>query len=144
MERSRERRMHEVVASRRFQESAGKKRTIIARLGKPRWRAAGEWSCAFHISGAGLMIADRVYGVDALQALLLAAEAVRIHLEQSGITFSWCGGEPGDTGIPRFVPIGFGSEFSRLMDRVVDREIAKFVRSATKARKRPISRKNAS
>ncbi len=69
-------------------------------------REAGEgWLCELRIQGA-LRQRDRAHGLDALQALSNAIQSARRFLDDSGLSLTWAGGEPGDHGVPRIVPQG--------------------------------------
>lgn len=49
----------------------------------------GDWSCTYEISGAGATLSHAMYGVDSMQALLLALKTVRGHLESLGRSKGW-------------------------------------------------------
>src|SRR5262249_14992522 len=62
-----------------------------------------DWRCAVRIRGSGSADGTRyVYGVDSLQALMLALYGPRYFLERSGGTFLWLGA-PYELGFPRFI-----------------------------------------
>jgi len=86
-----------------------------------------DWECPFRIEGLRGRRVLYGYGIDAIQALTTALEGIRVTLEQSSKRLSWISGIPGDAGFERPVPRGLGLEFSRRLNRVVDREIARFV-----------------
>lgn len=96
-------------------------------LGKPRRLKGGDWECPFHIVGLRTKTVESGYGVDAVQALTMALEGIRVTLERSGQRLSWIGGEPGDTGFGRLIPTSLGPAFSKRVNRIVDREIVRFV-----------------
>ena len=103
---------------------------VTVTLGKPRRMKDGEdWECPFRIDGLRSRRILYGYGVDAIQALTTALEGIRVTLEQNGKRLSWISGIPGDAGFERPVPRGLGLEFSRRLNRMVDREIARFVRA---------------
>ena len=62
-----------------------------------------EFMCSFHVKSAEAERNETVYGVDGLQAILLALgylEAILSRLESSlGFRLNWAGGEAGDFGI---------------------------------------------
>lgn len=70
-----------------------------------------------------------------MQALLIAAQALRIRLEGLGRQFTWLGGEPGDTGIQRTIPFGFGLAFSKRAEKLIEQEATTFVRARMRARR---------
>jgi uncharacterized protein DUF6968 len=57
---------------------------VTVSIGMPRRRPKGNWECPFLIEGLGKAKIQRVGGVDALQALLLAVEGARVALDKSG------------------------------------------------------------
>jgi hypothetical protein len=69
--------------------------------------------------------ARNAFGVDSVQALTLALDAVRGALEGAGVRCHWVGGERGDTGFPRYVPTFFGLVLARRINRLIDRELAR-------------------
>jgi hypothetical protein len=87
-----------------------------------------DWECPFRIEGLRTRGIQYGYGVDAVQALTTALEGIRVTLERSGKRLSWIGGAPGDPGFERPVPTSLGLDFSRRLNRMIDREIARFVR----------------
>lgn len=78
-------------------------RQVVVRLGKPRHRRTGEWACPFQITGLGTRRIDHACGEDAIQALQLALEAVRLRLSASDEKLTWCG-LPLEVAFPRQVP----------------------------------------
>ena len=61
-------------------------------------REAGEgWLCELRLQGA-LRQRDRAHGRDALDALIHAIQGARKFLDDSGLSLTWAGGEPGDHG----------------------------------------------
>lgn len=115
-----------VLASRELQ-GGDEGRTVTVALGFPERDPQGpDWMCPFHITGLDKTIASAGYGVDTLQALIVALERIRIELEGTGLTFSWLG-IAGETGIPRLVPMAFGPEFAARISRHIDREVERIV-----------------
>jgi hypothetical protein len=113
-----------IIAMRQL--SGARSRKVTVSLGKPRRMKRGEdWECPFRISGSAVQYG---YGVDAIQALTTALEGIRVTLERSGKRLSWVGGNPGDPGFERPVPSALGVDFSRRLNRIIDREVAQFVR----------------
>lgn len=103
---------------------------VLVRLGKPEEVAEGEFRCAFQLQGLGNSQVQYAHGVDGFQALQMAMEGIRNDLEKSGRSFSWQGGEAGDTGFPRAVPAFYGTEFSQRINRLIDEEVERFAREA--------------
>ena len=92
------------------------------------------WYCPYRVDRAGeVTIKKRAGGVDGLQALALASEALSQLLEQSGETLTWhvlengvpvAVGETGDTGIYRLLPAALGFPFYKKMRQLVEDEVA--------------------
>ncbi len=86
------------------------------------------------------------YGVDAIQAVILALEGIRGILETSARQLTWVG-EAGNTGFPRIVA-DLGSprlrkRIEQLVNREVEREVERFVRALERkhrVRRRPLSK----
>jgi len=97
------------------------KQAVTLEVLRPAERRAGEWTCVYRIRGLGRVRAGRVVGDDGLQALQLALAALRRELEPFAARLTWTG-EPGELGLPEFVPDYFGAEFRRRLESVVRRE----------------------
>lgn len=118
-----------LIGTRALVDIESKRKPVIVRLGRPRRVPGGDWACAYHISRLGSRKIQYAYGIDAIQALLMAIEGIRVALERSGRQFSWAGGEPG-TGFTRLVPIAFGLGFARHLEQLIDQEIAQLAQTA--------------
>jgi hypothetical protein len=116
-----------VLATRTFKAEG--RRTLTAVLCQPiRVRARPEeWVAGFRVEGLTEECTGRSFGIDGLQALLLAAQALRLRLEGLDVRFSWAGGEPGDTGIPPAIPTSLGLAFTNMAKDLISREVAKLV-----------------
>ena len=119
------------IATTILREEATRRRITVS-LGKPRKVGDGDWACQYRIRRLGRSETSEAHGFDAVQALVLALESVRIALDRSGRRFSCLGGEPGDTGFPRYVPSAFGPKFAKRLGRLIDREVKRFALSAEK------------
>ncbi len=92
-----------MVAERSFElvDQAGSRRPFLLRIGVPR-PAEVDWVCPFVIADGPTSIAHAAYGVDGVQALLLAltmAKAdLRFHARTVGARLQWLGGD--DPGLP--------------------------------------------
>ncbi|MDI6760533.1 MAG: hypothetical protein QMD05_06870 [Candidatus Brocadiaceae bacterium] len=107
-------------------ENGSKKKAVTVRLGRPKKLQKDEWICTFQISGLEDSRVQHAYGTDGFQSLIMALEGIRVALEKSGKNFLWEGGEKGDTGFPRFVPMFFGLEFSQRIGHLIDQEVNQF------------------
>jgi hypothetical protein len=109
-----------------------------------------DWACKLSIPGVGIKKPILVYGVDQMQAILLAIEGVRWHLRDSGIEWRWIHAEKGDTRIPKYVPTGFGRKFAAKLESIIDKETDNFCaaarhrydKSLAKRRSRALKRKS--
>lgn len=128
----------DVVAKRTFELRNG--RRLIAKIHRPYRIRTREWAAPFTVTGLPGEYRSRALGADGLQALLLAAQALRSWLERSGMKFSWLGGEVGHTGIPRTIADVFGLAFSRHAEELVTRESTAHVRRVMAARRRAAKR----
>jgi hypothetical protein len=70
------------------------------------------------------------HGIDSIQALVNALEGIRSRIQRSGKKWTWEGAEPGDSGFSRMLPSLFGLDFYNRLERILEREMAVFSRSA--------------
>jgi hypothetical protein len=101
----------------------------MVRLGKPRKAPTGEWACPFQVAGLGQRGIQYGYGEDAIQSIGTALQGIRVTLDRSRATLAWVGGEAGWTGFERSIPTSLGVAFGRSLERLVDREISRLVRT---------------
>lgn len=117
--------LDDVVCERRLTKRAADglsaDRAIKVRVGKPR-RGKRSWICPFHITGLDMKVPVLAYGEDAVQALLMACEGVRVTLSRNGSLFTWIGGEEGDAGFPMMVDGGMGLAFTKRLEKLVEKE----------------------
>ena len=79
------------------------------------------YTCAFHVTGAGLDIKGVAFGIDEFHAVLGAFRDLRFQLDALGNNIQFLG-EPGYTGIPRMVTLGDRVEVQRSIEAVLDKE----------------------
>jgi hypothetical protein len=125
-----------VIASRELRRSGRTGQPVVVLFGKPRRDSRKDWACPFQIKGLGDSEVYKAFGVDAVSALTNALEGVRVALEKSGERLSWIGGEKGDSGFPRFVPMFFGLEFAERLGKMIDEQLEHLARSAIGGHKR--------
>jgi Domain of unknown function (DUF6968) len=104
-------RKQRIVAERRLElRKNGRARPVTVRLHRPQRDPlpGGDWMCVVEIQGIPgrrpLMRAP--YGVDQMQALLLAFELMRLELrllQDDGFALTWLGAGENDLGFPRIV-----------------------------------------
>ncbi len=126
-----------VIATRELTvDGPNRPRRVVLRIGKPRRQRTGEWACLFGVTGLGRQSVHRAYGEDAVQALQLALEAIRIHLDTSPRSVTWLG-LPVAVAFPRQVP-SFDEKLAIRLTRLVDREVMRWARKARRnVRRRP-------
>jgi hypothetical protein len=112
--------------------------TVVVLLGRPEMVSgvsAEEWRCGFLIEGATPEPIRYAHGLDAFQSLSLAIEGIQVALANSNRQLTWEGGEPGDTGFRRSVPLAFGLSFAREIDSLIDEKIQDFADVASERAK---------
>jgi hypothetical protein len=128
-----------IVATRTFRTPSGGQ--VLATVFEPVMTRPDEWSCAFAITGLAREVTAEARGVDGLQALMLASQGIRFHLEASGEALTWVDGEPGEYGIPRPIPDSYGVEIERHLTKLVGDEVARLVQAKVQARRPPSDEK---
>jgi hypothetical protein len=124
------------IASRLLSEKNAPDHKIIVTIGAPRRVEADHWLCPYRIEGIVESDIQYTYGVDALQAVILAIAGTRHTLKESGRDFIWFGE---DAGIPRQVPTGQGSTFDRRVEKAIERESKRVFLGKLRARKAEIA-----
>jgi hypothetical protein len=119
-----------VIAERVLQRQ-GSKRTIRARLGKPRPSRVATWECPFQVVGAGDPRVRLAYGEDALQTVILACAGLRRELTRAKA--DWLG--MGDSGIPPYIPNMFSPALTAHLERVIEKEMRKLLVDLKRAHK---------
>jgi hypothetical protein len=100
------------------------------RIGKPRKdRATGDSFCPFILEGIGEQKVRRAWGIDSMQALQNALQAVRLELAPHAEDLEWEGGQDGGLGFPKTIPDLFGPTFTRHLEGLMDREVDRFART---------------
>jgi len=122
----------DIIAERQLAVEGEPGKSVVLSIGKPRPDPRGDWVCPVQVQGVSESQQLNGYGVDAVQALMNALEAARYIFDQSDLTLTWPGGEPGDVGIPRLIPASFGLAFARNIEAYVDREVENFAKAAQK------------
>lgn len=97
-----------------------------------------DWVCPYQIKGLGRSRVEVAHGLDALQALMMALEAIRLRLEQNGLQLHVAGGRGWRRGVSaRRVPTFFGPEGAAKTSQLIDREVERFSRTVeTKSKRR--------
>ena len=110
-----------------------RKRRISVRLGFPAPSDKGDsWMCAFQVAGLRDGRIKVAHGADGLQAVMIAATAIRKQLDRAKNVVSST--EPYEFVFPRFVPMSFGLEFHRRLCNLLSEEIEKKEKQLSKAR----------
>jgi hypothetical protein len=129
------RRFGRIVAQRVLTDAADPKKEIVVTLGIPRRASPEEWQCPARVEGLKPKpILGVMSGIDALQALLLAVEFLRLQLSESGRRLAWVTDSVLCTagGIPRQVPANYGEKFDKRMAILIEREKEKASRFRAK------------
>ena len=124
-----------VVATRVFQTETGSE--VVATICEPVMIGPDEWTCNFQISGLSREVQAHGSGVDGMQALIVALQGVRVHLEGAAEILSMLDGEPGDFGIPRSIPDGYGPEVEKHLARVLTDEVTRLVEAKWRSKGGP-------
>lgn len=125
------------IIVRRLSAADDPSRVVTVTIGRPHLGPDGDWICPFLVEGIDASRSNAGHGIDALQALLHALEGVRAELDASGLPLSWEGGEPGDVGVPRMVPIYYGRAFAERIERYIDEQVRGFAADAERAAQGP-------
>jgi hypothetical protein len=96
--------------------------------------------CPFQVHGLGTDDIDSGLGVDAIQALQMALEGVRVRLSREVANLKWFAGYDGDLGFPRLVPSFFGPAFADRLDKIISREVESFDSTSSLPTRTPIGR----
>jgi hypothetical protein len=126
-------RIRRIAARRVYKAPNGK--TVVVTLGVPQPVPGSDWGCPLQIAGLNptWRRPKYVFGIDGFQALHLAMQAAGVALESAGKKLEWLG-QTEDLGIPKFLPWLPKPQQARL-EAIVEREIARWVRRAERAKK---------
>ncbi len=97
---------------------------LVARLGFPRPTGQKEWACSFQLYGWKDSKIRVAHGVDGLQAVTIAAAAIRRWLDEMS-NVSSNNDTPYEVVFPRYVPFCYGPDFHRHLCGIIDEEIKK-------------------
>jgi hypothetical protein len=127
--------------ARRELEEIGAFIKVIVSIGTPRRHPKGDWECWFSIEGRGKRDLQKVGGVDALQALLLAVECARVTLDKTGRRFKWLenDSDKAGSGIPRYVPTHLGPLAETRINIAIEREGKRYFQLILNGRKTNIA-----
>jgi len=123
-----------VVARRTFRTTKGER--VMAVLYRPVMVHKEEWRCDFRISGLSHQVDDCAYGVDGLQAIIIALQGIRFHLDRAPESMTWCDGPVGELGLPRPIPDSYGLDVEKRLAKVVGEEVSRLVDEKVRARRK--------
>jgi hypothetical protein len=125
-----------VVARRILSEKGFPQRKIVVSIGLPRpdEHKGGDWECPFLIEGIGKAKVQMGFGVDSMQALIVAIRGIRVNLEQTGRDPFWLDPETG-ADFPLDVPTTWGKQFVERVRLAIERETVRAWRGKIKARR---------
>lgn len=131
-----------VVAERILKVVGAEDSLVRIRVGKPRKdRSSGDYFCPFVIEGLQEDLVRQAWGIDSMQALHSAMQAIRLMLAPHARKLTWEGGDRGNLGLPMTIPDLFGARFSRRLEVLVERETNRHGRALERdARRRSRSR----
>ena len=122
-----------IIAEREYRVGRQK---LLLQIGTPHrasWKT--DFYCPFRFIRAGKAETDRTFGLDAVQALMLAFDLIKVLLETTSSTVSWAASErPGDVGIYKRLTSGLGMDFDRGLERLVEDAV---LRRSGELRRRP-------
>jgi hypothetical protein len=129
----------EVIARRMLSEQGVVGRKIVLSIGLPRPDPlkGGDWECPFLIDGVGKSEVQKAFGVDSLQALIIAIQGIRVGLEQTGRNFFWFDPEIGPD-IPVNVPTVWGKQLVKRVRLAIEHETVRVWRARIKTGKAKI------
>ena len=115
------RRLRDVILRRRLQVGIRPPRYLTVSFERPH-RSGPDWLCWFEVKERRDRHIGKAYGVDGIQALLLAIESARIRLTEQGVTIhgTFCD-EPG--GFPRLIPVVFERAATLRLYRLIDSSV---------------------
>lgn len=119
-----------VIATRRLSLRVGtKEKKIVVKIGVPKRLRSGLWACPFWISGLKHRTRYEMTGIDAVHALVLTLEAIRLKLKPLGDRISLPGyGQIESGDFPQYVPNLFGSDITRRIEKFIKRELLRGAR----------------
>ena len=121
-----------IVATRSFDKATGG--IVVANVFEPKEMNPHQWGCRFEISGLPIDVAESAYGVDSMQALMMALEGIRVRLENSNVTLTWLQGEPHVLGITRPIPFAYGLKVQQHLTKMVEDEVAEIISAKANGR----------
>jgi hypothetical protein len=96
----------------------------------------GDWICPFRIRrGTAIFVESRAAGSDSLQAIVNAIGQLRSRFSGTGLKAAYDGTSDW-TGLPDYLPQGFGAEFEEYLAEFVEREVEMRARALVEAHKR--------
>ena len=124
------------IASRTLTDTDGKP-VLEVRIGLFCFADPIDWECPFVLAPPGEPgEIQTVPGIDAVQALSLALEAIRVTLAKRPERLCWLGQEPGITGFHR-VTHAFGYGLVERLEHQIDEAVDQHAREVMSGRHRP-------
>lgn len=103
---------------------------------RPDRHKGGDWECPFLIDGIGQPKVQKGFGVDPMQALIIALQGIRVTLDWTGRDLFWLDPEVG-MDFPLYFPT-WGKEFEARVRLAIERETVRVWRAKINARKAKI------
>ena len=112
-----------MIGQRKLSTRGTAPKAVTVSLGTPRLpKGETDWECPFRITGGGIRVHERSYGVDAIQALQNALGGIRSFLDTSGQSFEWFD-LPMDAAFPKPIPSYGDERLTKRLEKLIDREL---------------------
>jgi hypothetical protein len=99
----------------------------------------GDWVCTYRIRrGTAVFVESRAAGSDSFQAIINAITQLRNRFSGTGLKAAYEEGTLDGTGLPDYLPQGFGYEFEKYLGELVEREVEIRARALVEAHKRVV------
>lgn len=106
-------------------------------IGKPKKdRGSSDYFCPYRLEGIGEGQLQQAWGVDSVQALQSAMQAIRVQLESHTNELEWLGGRGGSLGFPKVIPDVFGPKLTLRLEKMVERELDRHARTLERRSRR--------
>ena len=127
-----------IIARRVLSEKGHPNREIVVSLGMPRpdRHKGGDWECPFLIESNGKPKVQKGFGLDAMQALVIALRGIRVTLDCTGRDLFWVDPEIG-MDFPLEFPT-WGKEYEARVRLAIERETVRVWRAKFKVRRAKI------
>jgi hypothetical protein len=123
-----------IIASRNLKKLPLYEEATVS-FGVPRRHPKGDWVCPFLIEESGKAHSHQAFGIDSVQALLLALEGARATLKKMGTYTQFEEDAKAGPGFPRYIPMNRGRLFEARLALAIERESKRYYEAILKKRK---------